>query len=226
MNDDSLKVDRARLRRRRAAQVGVASTVVLLATVFVARLDQVPTVERARVWPDTVRRGPMIRQARGTGTLTAEGAVLRFPEARSRAIAIGQTASVDTRLGLVPGIVSRVEAAPVNGVVTVDVKLTGALPPGGRPGQVVDGVIALERLENVTHVGRPVFAKEHGTLALFRVTKGCDVVQTSCEAVRQHVRFGRASINTIEIVEGLEPGDQVVLSDMSAWDGRDRVRLN
>ena len=168
----------------------------------------------------------MIRQVRAVGTLAAEGALLRIPGARAHDIAIGQAASVDTHIGLVPGRVSRVDAAPANGIVTVDVTLTGALPYGTRPGMAVDGVVELEWLENVVYVGLPAFGQEHSTTTIFRVTRGCDLTQTSCDAVRQRVRFGRASINTIEILEGLEPGDQVVLSDMSAWDGRDRVRLN
>jgi HlyD family secretion protein len=201
-------------------------TLVLLATVFVPRLNLGPTTERVTVWPDMVRRGPMIRQVRAVGTLAAEGALLRLPEARAHDIAIGQAASVDTHIGLVPGRVSRVDAVPTNGIVTVDVTLTGALPHGTRPGLAVDGVVELEWLENVVYVGLPVFGQEHSTLTILKVTRGCDLTQTSCDAVRQRVRFGRASINTIEILEGLEPGDQVVLSDMSAWDGRDRVRLN
>ena len=168
----------------------------------------------------------MIRPVRAVGTLAAEGAALRIPAARAHDIAIGQAASVDTHIGVVPGRVSRVDTARTNGIVTADVTLTGALPHGARPGMAVDGVIELEWLENVVHVGMPAFGREHSTLTIFRVTPGCDVMQTSCDAVRQRVRFGRASINTVEILEGLEPGDQVVLSDMSAWDGRDRVRLN
>jgi HlyD family secretion protein len=199
---------------------------VLLATAFVPPLNPGPTAERVTVWPDIVRRGSMSRQVRAVGTLAAEGAVLRIPAARARDIAIGQAAAVDTHIGLVPGRISRIDAAPTNGIVTVDVRLTGALPHGTRPGLTVDGVVELEWMENVVYVGMPAFAQEHSTPAIFRVTRGCDVARTSCEAVRQRVRFGRASLNTIEILEGLEPGDQVVLSDMSAWDGRDRVSLN
>ena len=168
----------------------------------------------------------MIRQARGVGTLAAEGALLRIPAARAHDIALGQPVSVDTHIGLVPGSVSRIDPTPTNGIVTVDVRLTGAPPRGSRPGLTIDGVVEIERLENVVYVGRPAFAQEHSTRTIFKVTRGCDLAHSSCDAVRQRVRFGRASINTIEILEGLEPGDQVVLSDMSAWDGRDRVRLN
>ena len=213
-------------KRKGAAHGGVALTLALLVSVFVARLNNVPTAERVTVWPDVVRRGPMIRQVRAVGTLTADGAVLRIPAAQARDIAIGQAASVDTHIGLVPGRVSRIDAAPTNGIVTFDVRLTGALPHGTRPGLTVDAVVDLEWLGNVVHVGIPAFGQECTTRTIFTVTRGCDVTHTSCEAVRQRVRFGRASINTIEILEGLVPGDQVILSDMSAWDGRDRVRLN
>jgi HlyD family secretion protein len=206
-------------------ELGVALTLVLLATAFVPRLDPGPTAERVTVWPDVVRRGPMNHQVRAVGTLTAEGAVLRIPGPRAHDLAIGQAASVDTHIGLVPGRVSRIDATPTNGIVTVHVRLTGALPHGTRPGLTVEGVVELERLENVVYVGMPAYGREHSTLTIFRLPRGCDVTRTSCEAVRQRVRFGRASIDTIEIVEGLEPGDRVVLSDMSAWDGRDRIRL-
>ena len=168
----------------------------------------------------------MSRQVRAVGTSTAEGAVLRVPAARAHDIAIRRAVSVDTHVGLVPGSVSRIDRTPTNGLVTVDVRLTGALPQGARPGLTVDGIVELERLENVVYVGMPAFTQEHSTRTIFKVIRGCDLTHTSCEAVRERVRFGRASINAIEIIEGLEPGDQVVLSDTSAWDGRDRIRLN
>ena len=104
--------------------------------------------------------------------------------------------------------------------------MTGELPRGARPDLTVDGTVELERLDNVIYVGRAAFAQEQSTMTLFKVTDGCQVPQMDCDAVRTQVRFGRSSVNTIEIVEGLKPGDQVVLSDMSAWDAHDRVRLN
>ena len=153
-------------------------------------------------------------------------AELRIPETQTRDIEIGQLASIDTRNGVVPGRVSRIDAAATNGTVTVDVQLTGELPRGARPDLTVDGTVELERLDNVVNVGRAAFAQENSTMSLFKVQPGCQIPQMDCEAVRTQVKFGRSSVNTIEVLQGLQPGDQVVLSDMSAWDAHDRVRLN
>jgi HlyD family secretion protein len=153
-------------------------------------------------------------------------AELRIPETQARDIEIGQLAEVDTRNGKVQGKVSRIDAAATNGTVTVDVTLDGELPRGARPDLTVDGTVELERLDNVVFVGRPAFGQEHSTITLFKVVDGCRVPQMDCEAFRTQVKFGRSSVSTIEIVEGLKPGDQVVLSDMSQWDAHDRVNLN
>jgi HlyD family secretion protein len=153
-------------------------------------------------------------------------AELRIPETQTRDIEIGQIASIDTRNGIVAGRVSRIDAAATNGTVTVDVQLTGELPRGARPDLTVDGTVELERLDNVVNVGRAAFAQENSTMSLFRVQNGCQIPQMDCEASRTQVKFGRSSVNTIEVLDGLQPGDQVVLSDMSAWDAHDRVRLN
>jgi HlyD family secretion protein len=153
-------------------------------------------------------------------------AELRIPETQTRDIEIGQLADIDTRNGHVPGRVSRIDAAATNGTVTVDVQLTGELPRGARPDLTVDGTVELERLDNVINVGRAAFAQENSTMSLFKVASGCQIPQMDCEAQRVQVRFGRSSVSNIEVLEGLQPGDQVVLSDMSAWDAHDRVRLN
>ncbi len=153
-------------------------------------------------------------------------AELRIPETQAKDIEIGQNAAVDTRNGIVEGTVARIDAAAVGGTVTVDVTLTGELPRGARPDLTVDGTVELERLDNVLYVGRPAFAQENSTISLFKVAEGCQVPQMDCDAARVQVKFGRSSVNTIEILEGLGPGDQVVLSDMSPWDAHDRVRLN
>jgi hypothetical protein len=221
-------------RMKRTAHRVVGLTFVLLATVFVPRLNPNPSpnpsTERGTVWPGTVRRGPLIRQVRGAGTLVPEGArlkaKLRIPETQANDIEVGQTASVHTRKGIVvPGKVSHIDAA-TSGAVSVYIALTGELPRSARTDLRIDGIVELERLENVVYVGRPAFGQENSTVTLFKVVPGCDLTQTSCEAVRRQVRLGRSSVNTIEILEGLKPGDQVVLSDMSAWEGRDRVRVN
>jgi HlyD family secretion protein len=146
-------------------------------------------------------------------------AELRIPETQTRDLTIGLIAEVDTRNGFVAGKVSRIDAAAVNGTLTVDISLTGELPRGARPDLTVDGTVELERLNNVVYVGRPAFGQEQSTISLFRL-------EPTGEAVRTQVQLGRSSVNTIEIIKGLKPGDQVVLSDMSQWDAHDRVRLN
>ena len=106
------------------------------------------------------------------------------------------------------------------GTVTVDVSLDGDLPRGARPDLTVDGTIELERLVNVVYVGRPVYGQEDSVVSLFKLQPDSD------EAVRTRVSLGRSSVNTIEVREGLQPGEEVVLSDMSQWDAFDRIRLN
>jgi len=147
-------------------------------------------------------------------------AEIRIAETQAKDIVIGLLASVDTRNGLVAGRVSRIDPAVANGTVLVDVALTGDLPKGARPDLSVDGTVELERLDNVVYVGRPAFGQERSTVGVFRLD-GDDRIAT-----RTPVQFGRSSVNTIEIVSGLQPGDRVILSDMSNWDSTDRVRLN
>ena len=146
-------------------------------------------------------------------------AQLKIAETQAKDIEIGQPASIDTRNGLVTGKVSRVDPSSQNGTVTVDVALEGELPKGARPDLSVDGTIELDRLEDVIYVGRPAFGQEKSQITLFRLTPSGD------EAERVKVRLGKSSVNTVEILEGLKPGDKVILSDMSAWDAFDRVRL-
>ncbi len=147
-------------------------------------------------------------------------AEIRIAETQAKDILIGQTASVDTRNGVVAGRVSRIDPAVANGTVLVDVALTGDLPKGARPDLSVDGTVELERLDNVVYVGRPAFGQERSTVGVFRLDADDSI------ATRIPVQFGRSSVNTIEIVSGLQPGDRVILSDMSNWDSTDRVRLN
>jgi multidrug resistance efflux pump len=147
-------------------------------------------------------------------------AELKVPETQARDVQIGQPAQVDTHNGVVAGTVMRVDPAVQNGTVTVDVKLTGELPKGARPDLSVDGTIDLERLDNVLYVGRPAFGQESSTISLFKLDpdgKG---------AVRVPVKVGRASVNSIQILEGLHEGDTVILSDMSRSDNTDRIRLD
>jgi HlyD family secretion protein len=147
-------------------------------------------------------------------------AELKIPETQAKDVAIGQSASIDTRNGIIDGHVSRIDPAAVNGTVTVDVKLEGALPPGARPDLSVDGTIEIEKLNDVLYVGRPTFGQPNSQISLFKLDaegKG---------ATRVQVKLGRSSVNTIEILDGLRIGDQVILSDMSAYDAYDRIRLN
>ena len=147
-------------------------------------------------------------------------AELKIPETQARDVQIGQPATVDTHNGTVDGTVMRVDPAVQNGTVTVDVKLTGDLPRGARPDLSVDGTIDLEKLTNVLYVGRPAFGQEDSTISLFKV----DPDQKG--AVRVPVKVGRASVNSIQILEGLHEGDMVILSDMSREDNTDRIRLD
>jgi HlyD family secretion protein len=146
-------------------------------------------------------------------------AQLKIAETQAKDVQIGQPASIDTRNGLVAGKVARIDPAVQNGTVTVDVTLEGELPVGARPDLSVDGTIELDRLKDVLYVGRPAFGQEKSLVGLFRVNEDGD------EATRVKVKLGKSSVNTVEIVEGLKPGDKVILSDMSAWDAYDRVRL-
>lgn len=143
---------------------------------------------------------------------------LKIPEASTQDVALGLTATIDTRTGVVPGEVVRIDPAAQNGSVTVDVRLTAPLPKATRVDQNVDGVIDLARTGDVLHVARPAIGEAHQTATLFVLTGGG-------EARRVSVTFGRAAQKDIEIASGLSAGDQVVLSDMSRWDGTDRLRI-
>ncbi|MGV8040001.1 MAG: efflux RND transporter periplasmic adaptor subunit [Thermoanaerobaculaceae bacterium] len=145
---------------------------------------------------------------------------LRVPATQARDVATGLPVAVDTRNGIVPGKVSRIDPAVREGTVTVDVSLEGELPRGARPDMNVDGTVEIERLAEVVYVGRPAFGQEHETVGLFRLEKD------GRHASRVQVKLGRSSVNTIEVLEGLAPGDEVVLSDTSRWDDVDRIKLD
>jgi HlyD family secretion protein len=146
-------------------------------------------------------------------------AEIKIAETQAKDVMPGQKASIDTRNGIVGGHVSRVDPSVINGTVTVDVTIDDPLPPGARPDLSVDGTITLENLKDVLYVGRPVHGQSDSTVGLFKLT------EDSSEAVRVQVKLGRSSVNTIEIIDGLKVGDKVILSDMSAWDAFDRIRL-
>jgi len=160
--------------------------------------------------------GTMLAKVVQPNHLIAE---LKIPETQARDVQIGQLSSIDTHNGIIPGVVMRVDPAVQNGTVTVDVNLTGELPKGARPDLSVDGTVDLEKLENTLYVGRPALGQENSTISLFKLDA------SGTDAVRVPVKVGRASVNTIQILEGLHEGDTVILSDMSRWDNTDRIRL-
>jgi HlyD family secretion protein len=152
--------------------------------------------------------------------LTKLKAEVRIPETQLRDMAIGQIATIDTRTGIISGRVSRIDPAAEAGTVKVDVTLDGELPKGARPDMSVDGQIELERLDNVLFIQRPAMGQENSTVTLFKVTSD------GTHAERTKVTFGRQAVVTMEIREGLNVGDRVIVSDTSAYDNVDRIRLN
>jgi HlyD family secretion protein len=179
---------------------------------FTGVLQQLPVEVGQQVKPGT----NLARVADPT-KLKAE---IKIAETQAKDIQINQKATIDTRNGVVEGHVTRVDPAVEQGTVRVDVALDGSIPKGARPDLSVDGTIELERLDNVIYVGRPAFGQENSTVGIFKLVPG------SNEAARTPVKLGRSSVNTVEILSGLQPGDQVILSDTSAWDSHDRIRLN
>ncbi len=146
-------------------------------------------------------------------------AVLRIAETQARDVEPGRLARVDTRNGVVEGVVSRVDPAVRDGTVAVDIRLDGELPRGARPDLSVDGTIELDRIQDTLHVGRPAYGQPGNTVGLFRI------VPDGQTAVRVQVELGQTSVNRIEVVNGLAEGDEIILSDTSAWDTWDQIRL-
>ena len=163
-----------------------------------------------------VAPGTNLARVANPGRLKAE---IKIAETQAKDIQIGQRAQVDTRNGVVDGQVTRIDPSVQNGTRTVDVSLTGSLPKGAVPDLSVDGTIELERLNDVLYVGRPAFGQEQSVVGLFRVSPD------GVNAERVQVKLGRNSVNTVEVLSGLKVGEQVILSDMSAYDSYDRIRL-
>lgn len=163
-----------------------------------------------------VSPGAMLAKVVQPNHLMAE---LKVAETQARDVQIGEPATVDTHNGIISGSVMRVDPAVQNGTVTVDVKLTGELPKGARPDLSVDGTVDLEKLDNILYVGRPAFGQENSTISLFKMEPD------GRDAIRVPVKVGRASVNSIQVLDGLHEGDTVILSDMSRWDNTDRIRL-
>ncbi len=221
--------------KRLAVMVGAADSQLALQREQVGRLRDVTNFQRFRVRSMEVKAGangilqelPLeVGQWAQSGATLARivepgklKAVLRIPETQAKDVAMGQPATIDTRNGLAKGKVARIDPAVQNGTVTVDVSLEGELPRGARPDLSVDGTIQVERLDNVLHVGRPAYGQANSAVGLFKL------VGDGTEAVRVNVRLGRTSVNTVEILGGLQVGEKVIISDMSRWDSYERVRV-
>jgi beta-lactamase regulating signal transducer with metallopeptidase domain len=186
----------------------------------------IPTVENNSIWTDTVKRGPMVRQVRGLGTLVraedSAGLVARvaLPVVQAADVKPNQTATVSTRKGLLAkGHVTGINASASDGTLTVYVSLDGPLPEGAVADIQIDATIDIEKLDNILYVGRPVHGAANTWVSLFKIVKD------GAEAVRVNVKLGRSSVNTIEVLDGLQSGDKIILSDMSTYDNADRIRL-
>jgi HlyD family secretion protein len=174
-------------------------------------LQQLPVEVGQRVTP-----GTNLARVADPKKLKAQ---IKIAETQAKDIQINQPASIDTRNGIVAGHVTRVDPAVEQGTVTVDVALDGPLPKGARPDLSVDGTIEIERLTNVLYVGRPAYGQAESVVGLFKLEP------EGSTATRTNVKLGRSSVNTIEVVQGLNVGDRVIISDMTAWDNVDKVRL-
>jgi HlyD family secretion protein len=211
--DASLRVQQAAVEQARgAAALSARRLASLRVTPGFSGVLQVVGVEVG----EQVGPGKNVARVADPSRLKAQ---LKVLETQARDIEIGQSADVDTRNGVVKGVVSRKDPAAANGTVTVDVTFIEALPRGAVPELSVDGTIQLERLENILYVQRPALGQEQSTVGLFRI------VNASGDAQRVQVKLGRGSVNAIEVKSGLEEHDRVVLSDMSSWDAYDTVRL-
>jgi hypothetical protein len=190
--------------------------------------SDIPTVYNNTIWIDTVKRGPMVRQVRGLGTLASEDstkliAKVKLPESMTKEVHANQPAAVSTEKGpLAAGHVISVSREVIDGQVAVDIALDETprnfTIGGAMPGRI-DATIDIEKIDNVLYTGRPAQGAQNSTIPLFKIVKD------GAEAVRVNVKLGRASVNTIEILDGLKQGDKIILSDMSTYDNADRIRL-
>ena len=201
----------------------------------IQRLQEIATFQQNRVGTLVVRAGEhgvvqelalqpgqWVNAGTAIGKVVQPGklkAVLRIGETQAKDLAIGQTAVIDTRNGFVKGHVSRMDPAAVGGAVAIDISLDGSLPAGARPDLNVDGTIQLERLRNIVFTGRPTIGQDNAVVGLFRLEPNGKT------ATRVQVRLGRASANTVEIAQGLQPGDRVILSELPLPDDTERIRI-
>jgi multidrug efflux pump subunit AcrA (membrane-fusion protein) len=176
-----------------------------------------PVKEEQRIEPgQLVSAGTIVAKITNPKRLKAQ---LKIQEGQARDVRTGLPAEIDTYHGIVPGKVSRIDPTVIKGHVAVDVSLEGPLPKGARPDLSVTGTIEIERLDDVLYVGRPIYASANSPAGVFKI------VDKGKFAIRVHVRFGRTSVNSIEVLEGLDVGEQIILSDISRWDDVDRIRL-
>jgi HlyD family secretion protein len=209
VKQDQLRAD-YELKKSRVDQLKVRAG-------FDGMLQQLPSPLMPVEVGQKVTAGTPLGKVAQPSKLKAE---LKIAETQVKDITIGLPAAVDTRNGVIEGHVSRIDPSIINGTVTVDVKLEGQLPPGARPDLSVDGTIQIEKLDDVLYVGKPVFGQENATVQVFKIDPDGKYAQ------KVKVTFGRSSVNTIEVRSGLQPGDRVILSDMSQYDAYDRIRLN
>ena len=174
------------------------------------------TIDPSQLDGQQVVAGANIARIANPAKLKAE---IRVAETQARDSQFDQRAQIDTRNGIIPGHVIRIDPAVQDGTVAVDIKLDGPLPRGARPDLSVDGTITLERLENALYVGRPVNGQADSLISLYKI------VDAGKAAIRTRVKLGRTSVSSIEVVEGLQVGDQIILSDMAQWDSHERIRL-
>jgi HlyD family secretion protein len=208
---DSSKVQVDKLKAQWELKKQQVTELTIRATIA-GKMQEMTLQEGQKVTPGTV----LAKIADPTRLM----ARLNIAETQAKDIILGQKAEIDTRNGIVPGHVIRIDASIVNGTRTVDCKLDGPLPPGAVPDLSVDGTIEISHLDNVVFVGRPVFGQENSTVSLFKLDddgKGAE---------RVTVKLGHSSTSTIEVVDGLKVGDQVILSDMTQQDEKPRIRLN
>ena len=219
---------RMRLYENRAGQVGPARARLEQAkALYALKREQVASLQVRAGMTGILQQVPLqVGQQLMPGANLAKvakplplKAELRVSETQAKDILIGQPVDIDTRNGIVKGRVIRIDPSVQNGTVTVDASLEGPMPKGVRPDLSVEGIIELDRADNGLFVGRPVQAQAYGTLSIFKLNK------EGSEATRVKVKLGRGSVSTIEILEGLQPGDQVILSDTSQYDSADRIRL-
>jgi multidrug efflux pump subunit AcrA (membrane-fusion protein) len=184
-----------------------------------------PTVDQSTIWVDAAKKGPMLRQVRGLGTLVrADGsanlvAKVTLPAFMTVDVRPGQNAAIASRQGpLASGHVSRTSPSQSNDALSLEIALD-AVPDGASARLEIDATIDIEKLENVLNVGRPVHGAANSTISLFKI------VNDGKEAVRVKVKLGRSSVNTIEVLDGLQVGDKVILSDMSTYDNVDRIHI-